>query len=250
MKALVLRVCDAKLRSYGGFQWPSSGSVEASDWDPTPECGRGLHGWLFGEGDLGVAQGVSDEDSVWLVVEVEKDTLVDIGGKVKFPRGEVVFAGPRDEAITYIVERAPGHATHFARVTAGDFGTATAGYGGTATAGCRGTATAGDEGTATAGVGGTATAGTGGTATAGHGGTATAGVGGTATAGDGGTAIAGYGGTATAGYGGTATAGESGRIEILHWDGRRYRKAIGYVGEAGIEPNVAYRLVDGRFVRK
>jgi hypothetical protein len=148
--------------------------------------------------------------------------------------------------------------------TAGDRGTATAGYGGTATAGDGGTATAGDRGTATAGYGGTATAGYGGTATAGDGGTATAGYGGTATAGDRGTATAGYGGTATAGdggtatagdrgtatagYGGTATAGDLGTICIKHWDGSRYRLAVGYVGEGGIKPGVAYRVCDGKLV--
>jgi hypothetical protein len=157
--------------------------------------------------------------------------------------------------------------------TAGDRGTATAGYRGTATAGDRGTATAGDSGTATAGDSGTATAGDSGTATAGYSGTATAGYSGTATAGDSGTATAGYrgtatagdrgtatagdsgtatagdSGTATAGDSGTATAGDSGTVCIRYWDAKadRYRLAIGYVGENGIQPNVKYRLENGTF---
>ena len=52
------------------------------------------------------------------------------------------------------------------------------------------------------------------------------------------------GGTATAGYDGTATAGDGGTIVIKWWDGSRYRLAVGYVSEDGIEPNVPYR-VDG-----
>lgn len=49
--ALVLRTCDKDGRSYNGFQWPSEGPVSCPDWDPTPRCGGGLHGLLWGEGD-------------------------------------------------------------------------------------------------------------------------------------------------------------------------------------------------------
>jgi hypothetical protein len=78
--------------------------------------------------------------------------------------------------------------------------------------------------------------------TVGDGGTATAGYRGTATAGDRGTATAGDRGTATAGYRGTATAGNYGIIVIKHWRNGRYRLAVGYVGEGGIKPNIAYKL--------
>ena len=74
-------------------------------------------------------------------------------------------------------------------------------------------------------------------------------IGGTATAGYRGTATAGDHGTATAGDGGTATAGDGGTI-VVKWFGRgRLRIAIGYVGEDGIEPNVAYRLSNGKMER-
>ena len=119
-----------------------------------------------------------------------------------------------------------------------------------ATAGEGGTATAGDRGTATAGYRGTATAGDYGTATAGDRGTATAGYRGTATAGEGGTATAGEGGTATAGEGGPATAGEGGEVHIRHYDGRRYRIAVGYVGEDDIDPGTAYVVTEGKLTRK
>lgn len=60
----------------------------------------------------------------------------------------------------------------------------------------------------------------------------------------GGTATAGYRGTATAGDGGTATAGDRGTLMIRWWSlsADRERTAIGYVGEDGIEPSVAYRV--------
>ena len=280
-KHLILRTCSADMRSYGGFQWPRSGPVAAPDWNPAPECGNGLHGFLRGEGNGALADWSSY--AVWLVAEVE--TFVDLGGKVKFPNAEVIFVGTRLEATALVKARYPDAAViganvavgegrvavvgNYGTATAGDGGTATAGKGGTATAGYSGTATAGDGGTATAGDGGTATAGKGGTATAGDYGTATAGNYGTATAGEGGTATVGYrgtatagnygtatagnygtatagkGGTATAGYRGTATAGEGGMLQIYHYDcNDRRRLAVAYVGENDIKPNVKYCLDD------
>ncbi len=226
---LILRTCSADMTSYGGFQWPTGGPVEAPDWDPTPRCGGGLHGLLWGEGSAGYLS--TDLDAKWLVFLAKAADVLhgtgDLTNKCKARRGVVVYCGDQSGAIAYLYANgASGRAVVFGTATAGDRGTATAGDRGTATAGDRGTATAGDHGTATAGYGGTATAGDrgtatagdrgtatagdGGTATAGYGGTATAGYGGTATAGDRGTATAGYRGTATAGYRGTATAGDHG----------------------------------------
>jgi len=278
--AYMLRTCSADGTSYGGFTWPESGPVEAPDWDPSPQCGHGLHGLLWGEGDGRLIDW--SEDARWLVVEIDPRTAVDLCGKIKVPRAVVVYCGDRLGATADICERGAagavvggtatagyrgtatagdgGTATAGYRgtakagdrgtATAGDGGTATAGYYGTATAGYYGTATAGDRGTATAGYHGTATAGYYGTATAGDRGTATAGDRGTATAGDGGTATAGDGGTATAGDRGTATAGTRGELHIRWHDGTRYRLAVGYVGE-GIEAGVAYRCDDrGNLVKR
>jgi len=240
----ILRTVAADMKSRGGFIWPESGPVSCPDWDATPECGNGLHGFLWGEGNGSLANW--SDDAKWLVVKVDK--YVDLKGKVKFPRGEVVFCGTRKGATDEIIRLGAKGAVIGAIATAGDYGTATTGYEGTATAGHYGTATVGDEGTATAGDGGTATAGDGGTATAGYRGTATAGDWGTATAGYGGTATVGYRGTATAGYRGTATAGNYGTIIIKYWDGARYRLCVGYVGGDGIEPNRAYKVVSGKLV--
>ena len=59
----------------------------------------------------------------------------------------------------------------------------------------------------------------------------------------GGSTASGVGGEATAsGVGGKATAGEKGTI-IIHWqDGDRIKVAVGYIGEDGLLPNVAYRF--------
>ncbi len=276
MKVLVLRSNDKDNRSYGNFQYPMEGAVEASDWDPKPQCGSGLHGFLWGAGDGRLANW--DEAAKWMVLEVEtEEGFVDLGDKVKFRRGRVVLVADRKTATDYVLANRPTSeakpvigsivaAGDYGTATAGEGGTATAGNGGTATAGNGGTATAGNNGTATAGYNGTATAGYNGTATAGKYGTATAGDYGTATAGDYGTATAGYDGTATAGdygtatagdygtatagYDGTATAGEGGIIQIKYWDGKRSRLAVGYIGEDNLEANVSYTLDSkGKFVK-
>ena len=150
----------------GIFLWPEKGRCSAPDWKPINECGYGLHGWKWGEGDADLR--VKEEGAKWLVLSVLETAIIDLSGKVKFPECEVLFVGEMADAVLIIQEHAPiGNKCIF--------GTATAGYSGTATAGDRGTATAGDSGTATAGDRGTATAGYSGTATAGYSGTATAG---------------------------------------------------------------------------
>ena len=141
-KHLILRTCGANMKSHGGFQWPRSGPVSAPDWNPAPECGNGLHGFLRGEGDGSLADWSSN--AVWLVAEV--DTFVDLGGKVKFPAAEVIFAGSRLEATARIKARHPDAAVIGANVAVEDRRVAVVGRYGTATAGAWGTAMAGAEG--------------------------------------------------------------------------------------------------------
>jgi len=143
-ECLVLRACREDLTSRDGFSWKAK-HVKAPDWSPTPSCGQGLHGWLEGQGDPDVWEH-RDSDK-WLILAVKKRTVVDLGGKVKFPAAHKLYVGSRDEATTLLASLLPGIAVMFA--------TATAGYRGTATAGGCGTATAGDCGTATAGYRGT-----------------------------------------------------------------------------------------------
>ena len=53
-----------------------------------------------------------------------------------------------------------------------------------------------------------------------------------------------------ASIGSTARAGAGGAIALTYHDGERYRIAVAYVGEDGIEPNVDYRVTDaGEFVK-
>lgn len=85
---LVLRTCNADMTSSNGFKWPASGHVEAPDWQPTKECGNGLHGWLWGCGDWSLKS--KDPNLKWIVVAVEAKSVIDLDGKVKFPSGEVL----------------------------------------------------------------------------------------------------------------------------------------------------------------
>ena len=170
---LMLRTCtredDGRLTAHGGFVWPALGPVECPDWNPIAECGNGLHGFLRGCGDAGLANWT--DKAAWLVVEIEVSDIVNLEGKVKVPRGRVLFSGDRLQALELMARL--GHL---------------------------------DEG---------------------H-----------------------MGGTATAGDHGTATAGDGGTVIIAWWDDKteRMRKAIGYIGEDGMEAGKKYNLKDAKFV--
>ena len=260
-EVLVLRTCKSDMTSYNNFQWPELGYVEAPDWYAGLECGFGLHGFLWGEGDGFLANW--NDNAKWLVVKVNKKDLVKLNGKVKFKKGEVIYSGNRKEAtnlifkynsqaiiIGAILKGKDIHVGYEGMATVGDKGTAIAGYRGTAKAGYYGTAIAGDYGTATSKGNGKAIVGDRGTATtkdhgkaiAGIYGKVIAGIYGMAIVGSEGTAIVGNYGIATAGYKGKAKAGSTGRIEIEYYTGNRLRKKIGYIGEDGLKPNVFYRL--------
>ena len=83
-------------KAYGGFVWPKKGKVTAPDWEPTAECGHGLHALLNGEGDSGLLSW--DDSTLWQVVRFDATTMVDLGGKVKFPCCDVIHTGTRATA--------------------------------------------------------------------------------------------------------------------------------------------------------
>jgi hypothetical protein len=145
--ALMVRTCDAECRSThefaGRFRWPrpdedlghGPGVAVAPDWDPTARCGGGLHGALWGVGDASLLQW--GEGPVGLVVEVLAKDVVDLGGKVKVPRGRVVFAGLVADAVAWMHGYTPktllSAAFHATIANAGTRGAASStGYGGAA----------------------------------------------------------------------------------------------------------------------
>ena len=131
---LVLKTVSAEMSSFhdASFRYPKRGRVAAKDWDGgIAQCGGGLHGLEMGVGDGSLLNW--EETSIWLVLRVA-DTpknLVRMPDKVKFKTGSVVYAGPQDGAIAYILKRG---------------GDAALIVSGQATAGYRGRARCGDEG--------------------------------------------------------------------------------------------------------
>ena len=233
---LVLRACNNDMSSRDGIVWPSSGPVEAPDWEPTKECGNGLHGWLHGHGDGSVSDYWSD-DCKWLVVKVKTRHLIDLDDKVKFKKGTVVFCGDRKSATDYIIANDPLAATKpviGAFVTTLCHGSSTSGDHGTSTSGDYSISISGDHGTSISGVCGTSSSG--------HYSASTSGDHGTSTSGDYGTSTSGDRGASTSGHAGKATSGEDGAIIIKYYKNGRYHLKTGYIGEDGLEPNVAYKL--------
>jgi len=247
-KVLILRTCNADMTAYGGFVWPASGPVEAPDWDPAANCGNGLHGWLWGDGDGSL--GNWSADAKWLVVEVDGEAVVDLDGKVKFPRGEVIYAGDRHVATAMICAHpgAAGKLVIGSTLTGGDGSTLTGGYGSTLTGGYRSTLTGGYRSTLTGGDRSTLTGGYGSTLTGGYGSTLTGGDGSTLTGGYGSTLTGGDRSTLTGGDGSTLTGGDGSTFIVLRWNGKRYKVVVGEVkdasGDGQLEPNTKYRVND------
>jgi len=227
---LMLRTCtrndDGRLTAHGGFTWPALGPVECPDWKPIAECGNGLHGFLRGCGDHNFADWT--DKAAWLVVEVKTSDIINLEGKIKVPRGRVLFSGDRLHALELMARLGHLDDGHM---------------GGTSTSGYRGTSTSGD--------GGTSTSGNHSTSTSGYHGTSTSGDGGTSTSGDRGTSTSGDRGTSTSGDRGTSTSGDGGTLIIKWWDSSagRYRVSSACVGDDGITAGTKYQLdATGKFV--
>jgi hypothetical protein len=240
---VMIRTVSAEGKAHNGFQWPLEPQdpgefVTAPDWNPSPTCGGGLHGCLWGQNPQHII-GAEDTTRKWQACLVKLDEVVKVDGKIKAPRCRVIAVGDRSTICNYVASLAPRNvgvpysstsAGNNGQASAGDYGQASAGYNGQASAGYNGQASAGDYGQASAGYNGQASAGDYGQASAGYYGQASAG----------------NNGQASAGYNGQASAGEKGTLVVRYYDPKanRYRVAVGYVGEDGILPNTVY-VVDG-----
>jgi hypothetical protein len=196
--SLVLRVCAHDMSSKNGFVWPCVGGIAtAKDWKDNEECGAGLHGWLYGQGDNRVSDHWNNPSAKWLVVEVETSGIRMLGGKCKFQSGKVVFVGEKSEAAAYIIKhekRAKNVAVIGAVLECGEKDVIQGGALSVLTGGNSATMTGGDSA------------------------------------------------TMTGGNSATMTGGYSAVMHFTYWDGARTRTVVAYVGEDGIEPNVAYKL--------
>ena len=225
-KSLVLRSNKPDLKSYNDFQWPESGPVVCPDWNEKANCGNGLHGWLWATGDYSLKE--KHPQAKWLVVEVESDSVIDLGGKVKFQQGNVIFCGTFRQAYDLAMKwfwsiQAKVNTT---TATKEKEHASASGYSGHASA-------SGHSGHASAsGYSGHASA-------SGYSGHASA-------SGDYGHASASgrYGAACVLSNKGKVSCGELGSIILTYWDGSRFRHVVGYEGENGIKSGKIYRLND------
>ncbi len=110
---LAVRVINANKTSGPNHDFINSvevGSIiTAPDWNPSPQCGNGIHGWLWGIGRDGkFPQG----DKIWQVVEVPDDG-VQIEGKWKWKSVKVVYSGTEPEAMRLTMEGRRNHTKRF-----------------------------------------------------------------------------------------------------------------------------------------
>jgi len=268
-KAYMLRTCAADGTSHGGFRWPKEGAVSCPDWDPKPECGNGLHGLLWGGGNLSLLSNA--DDAIWQIVEIEE--WVEIGQKVKVPRGVVVYSGDMAGATvgiamkwldhlkktnTFTVEggAASGYSSRLAasgdssRLAASGYYSQLAASGDSSRLAASGDssrlAASGDYSRLAASGDYSQLAASGDysrLAASGDYSQLAASGDSSRLAASGGSSIA-----MCAGPDSTAAAGTNGTIAITWWDAeaKRFRVVVGYVGEDGIEAGVFYRVENGK----
>ena len=223
-KVLILRTCKADMapeyEKANGVVYPSNGWVEAPDWDPRPQCGNGLHGLLWAQGNYSLLS--AKRDAKYLIIEADAKDVVSIDHeKVKFRGGNVVAVFDRWwQAFAYILPKRPKVVTD--KIATGDSGHAAA------TGNSGHAAATGNYGHAAA------------TGNSGH----------AAATGDSGHAAAtgNYGHAACLASGGRAKAGPNGLVALVWNDGARGRMVVGYVGEDGIEADTWYVVKDGKLV--
>ena len=134
----ILRASGKDGISKNGFKYPNLGLVECPDWKATESCGNGLHGWLWGVGDYSL----SDHKPLWQVIEVADSDIVQLGNKVKFPKGDVLYSGSLGGAYAWMK-----YAPHWEKAESSATGcyghaSATGKYGHASATGCYGHASA------------------------------------------------------------------------------------------------------------
>jgi hypothetical protein len=101
---LILRGVGDSRKSYNGFPWPAVGEIlTAPDWDDSPKCGGGLHGWPWG---FGVGEGKNlHEITLWQVCSAKPENIVgniESGCKCKFRTGTLLFEGEMAKAFALV----------------------------------------------------------------------------------------------------------------------------------------------------
>jgi hypothetical protein len=260
---LMLRMCRDDMTSYKGFKWPEEGWVSCPDWNPSPVCGGGLHGFLMGEGNGGLIDW--KRDTRWLVCEIYKKEIVDLGGKIKVSRAKVVHVGTQRSATDYLLANgAAGKKVIGCTLEGGDGATIVGGDGATIVGGDGATIVGGEWSKLTGGDGSILVGGYGATIVGGDGATIVGGEWSTITGGDGSILVGGYGATIVGGDGATLTSGGRSKLTggegsilsggyestIVGGDGailifshrEGTRKVVVVIGKEDFKPNVPYKL--------
>ena len=241
---LVLRVNDENNCSrYCNFQYPTKIGewVEAPDFKQNGQCGNGLHGLMKGVQDAGCLH-VNSEKDLWVLIEVHKNDIIDLNGKVKFKGGYIYFIGNKAEATSILFKIYGNIGIHNVTLTGGDYSTLTGGDYSTLTGGHFSTLTGGGWSTLTGGRYSTLTGGDYSTLTGGDWSIFTGGHYSTLTGGDYSTLTGGDWSTLTGGRYSTLTGGRYSTLIFKYWDKNRFRFVIGYIGENSLLPNTPYIL--------
>jgi len=275
----LLRSCNHDFTAHGGYRWPSEVGAECRPerWDPRPVCGDGLHGFLRGEGDAGLADW--SERAQWLVFSADEVTVIDQQkAKAAHARIEHVGQGATGQerlrdclafmaragqlgSMAMGVVREGGDGSTLtggdgSTLTGGDGSTLTGGYGSTLTGGDGSTLTGGNRSTLTGGNRSTLTGGDGSTLTGGNGSTLTGGYGSTLTGGNRSTLTGGNRSTLTGGDGSTLTGGDGSTLTggygctlIFRWyDYAANRWRLATADTDFLKPETAYTVKDGKIV--
>ena len=128
-EVLIVKLVGQDGKTYNGFEWPLTvgATVEAPDWNTTPKCGGGLHGWPWG---FSIGDGVEPNwSATWLVFGALPTDVIDLGGKVKAKCGTVRFVGSWNKATEFVLSGQMAwvaHASSGAASATGESGAASA----------------------------------------------------------------------------------------------------------------------------
>src|SRR5881394_1563273 len=96
-EVLILRRVGKDRKAHGGFMYPAGvgATVEPESWEPSAECGNGLHGWPWAFG-IGEGQDFNLIDDIWLVLGAKPEDVVgelNRGMKCKCHHATIRFEG-------------------------------------------------------------------------------------------------------------------------------------------------------------
>jgi len=104
-EVLILRRIPQDRTTYNGFVWKSGvgTTVECPDWNDSPTCGNGLHGWVWGFG-LGDGCDYDIIGDIWLVIGCKPEDVIAISNsaKCKFKQGIIRLEGSFQDAINTV----------------------------------------------------------------------------------------------------------------------------------------------------